>query len=132
MISYKNGVDISLSSNKIREYSSFIGLKYGNWKDYSKYTDLVILTSRLKANIATNVGGVNHLSSPLNMDLSYINKCTNIYLMTPNHWQKILIKICKNKIEADKIIGILNSRITKNIGIFNPQLPDKTKSIKMR
>jgi hypothetical protein len=125
----KHGVQISLSNNYIREYSSVFGIKSGKWKSTLGLTDITVIKlgkkirmgNFLPAVVATPVGSIE-------IDAS-VNE---VYLLTADHRKRILVKVCKSAKEGFEFAKEISSRMGKNLVNFNPKISEATKAMKAR
>lgn len=117
------GSEIHLDTNRIREFNSFFGFRFGPWKTMVPYTDIVIQT----LHYTKKMGGMNSRSGLTIMgifepNLTLEKSKTQVFLMTPDHRRKILVAVAKNGKEAVDIALNLSEKTGRNIRPFNPKI----------
>ena len=118
VLTSSHGVDVCFETKYIREYHKRFFIKSGEWKSTYSYPDICILKlgkSKVHSDIS---GGVS-----TQIDVSK----NEVYLMTPNHRKRMLIKICNSVREAVKVAEFLAEKLDKKVTQFNPELSEKTK-----
>ena len=107
------GVEVCVRTKYFRAYSTYVGFKYGKWKSSRGLSDVAILTIRKKMKVKST-GGSNILGVE--------NIETGVYFLIPSHRKRVLISICKNKREADKVGQDLADKLDKKFTTFNPEV----------
>ena len=111
------GVQLCKRTGFFKEYTTFVGLKMGKWKSSRGLTDVAILTIRKHKKMSGSFGG-----GVLDIEMAE----TGVYFLIPTHRKRILIKVCKNKKEADQWASQLAEEMGKKLTIFSPKLSQKT------
>jgi hypothetical protein len=123
VVTSHSGVLISTHSKYFKEYTTYMGVKYGKWKSSRGLTDVAILTIRKTQRIGSSFGASG-------IDIENIE--TGVYFLIPSHRKRILIGKCKNKTEADALAIELSKSLDKNLTIFNPQVSEASKARRNR
>lgn len=113
------GIQLCIHSKYFREYTSYLGIKYGKWKSGRGLTDVAILTIRKNKSVSSSFG-----SNAIAID----SKETGIYFLIPTHRKRILVKVCKNKKEAEELAEELASNLNKKLTVFSPKISEATKA----
>lgn len=124
-ITSTHGVEISLSTNYIREYSSAFGIKSGKWQSTLLLPDICILTIGKTVTMPGGSMAMGTMVGASNIELDATK--TEVYLMSANHRKRVLIKICKSKREADSFAQELAQKMNKRLAVFNPQISEQSK-----
>ena len=116
------GIQIDLNDNKYRVYTSFFGLKTGNWKSLEIYKEIAILKSLV------NYKSYYKATIPLTSRETYYD----IYLLDKTHRKKLLIKRLINKdqsiLDAESLASLLKMELTT----YKPTLSAKSIANKRR
>lgn len=115
----RSGVQICERTQFFKEYSTFVGFKFGKWKTSKGMPDVAILTIRKNQQISSGFG-----SNAMNVE----NVETGVYFLTPSHRKRILITICASKSAADKVTEELALSLKKTIRVFKPKISEATKN----
>jgi hypothetical protein len=107
----RSGAIIDTANRKMKVYVSFFGIKSGEWKDMSAYPYLTIF----KTNLASTVSSRGNVSTKL-MDVAY-----DVFLLTKNHRERVLIFTCDTKEKAQATAQVLAKKLDKEVVIYNPQ-----------
>jgi len=119
IVTTHTGVQLCISTSYFKEYTSFIGIKFGKWKHGRGLTDVAILTIRKKKRVSSTFGSV-----AFNIDLVE----TGVYFLIATHRKRLLIKICKNKSDAEQSAKELAEKCGKKYAIFSPKVSESTKA----
>jgi hypothetical protein len=117
------GVILSIKSKYFKEYSTYLGIKFGKWKSSKGLTDVAVLTIRKTKRVSSTFGGGV-------IDIE--NKETGVYFLIRSHRKRVLINICKSKYEADRSGQDLANVMDKTFTIFNPQVSEASKARRYR
>jgi hypothetical protein len=117
IITSRYGVDISLSTNYVREYHKRFFIKKGKWLPLAAYSDICILKIR-KTRTTSDITGV----ASTKLDASK----NEVYLMTYDHRRRFLLKICKSQKEAIAFAEEMCETLEKKLSIYNPKISQKT------
>tara|TARA_B100000809_G_C14796335_1_gene408587 strand:- start:174 stop:623 length:450 start_codon:yes stop_codon:yes gene_type:complete len=117
------GVILSTNSKYFKEYSTYLGLKFGKWKSSRGLTDVAILTIRKTKRVSSTFGGGV-------IDIE--NKETGVYFLIASHRKRVLINVCKNKTDADRSGQEIASAMGKRFTIFNPHVSEASKARRYR
>lgn len=123
VITAHTGVVLSVHSKYFKEYSSYMGVKYGKWKTFRGLTDVAILTIRTTKRVSSTFGGGA-------IDIK--DKQTGVYFLIPSHRKRVLINVSKTKNEAEILGRELAEKLDKTFNIFNPQVSEASKSRRYR
>lgn len=123
VITAHTGVMLCVQSKYFKEYSTFVGVKYGKWKSSRGLTDVAILTIRKRKRVSSAFG-----AGAIDIE----NKETGIYFLIPNHRKRVLIKVCKYKNEADQSGKDLADVLGKKFTVFNPEVSEASKARRYR
>jgi len=113
------GIELCHSTQYFKEYTSFLGLKFGKWKSGRSLTDVAILTIRKKKQVRSSFG-----SNSISLDMVE----TGVYFLIPSHRKRLLVKVCKNKSDAEKSAQELADICHKKFTIFSPKVSESTKA----
>ncbi len=113
----EEGAQFKPKEKLYRHYSGIWGLKFGKWKSYAGYTDMALLSQRVSAT------GYFQGVIPLTQEgMAY-----DLYLLTPNHRNKIVAYVFNNKIDVENANPEL---IAKQLGVkftnFAPKMSEQT------
>lgn len=113
------GIQIDVENKKYKHYSSYYGIKQGQWKTLDSYPCLAILQSRQ----SSTTHSIGNISSITNSENYY-----DIYLLDKTHRQKLLIKRLKNKEQASKDAKEFAENLGVEFTTYNPVISAKTRS----
>ena len=86
------GIRLDTERSKYKHYISFLFLKMGFWKDYTPYTDLVVLRTKEKFLSPSEEGEELYTKGETKYE---------VYLASPNHLHLILIKVLYSLADAE-------------------------------
>lgn len=87
---YRAGTEIDLANNRIREYGSVLGIRFGKWKPLAPYMAIVILGKRR----------VSTMYSRGQVALDQAEQNYDVTLVDETHRKKFLLKACDSIEEA--------------------------------
>lgn len=118
------GTEFSEDLKSICHFSLLLGFKKkSSFTDLKTYTDLVIIKLGRSR-------GVNSFYT--GRSISFDDSHHEIYVMTPNHRNRILVKVCQNKAEATDIAKVLSEKLNRKLVDFNPLISEKSQQTKQR
>lgn len=106
------GTEICLETRFIRDFHSVFFRKGGKWIPTDHFTDICILK------LGKKQSGEDALGTEVNkVDMS---RC-EVFLMTPDHRRRVLVKVCDSMAEAVEIAELTSQQLDKPLVKFNPQ-----------
>ncbi|MFC7357078.1 hypothetical protein ACFQO1_05225 [Jejudonia soesokkakensis] len=105
-----NGIDIDITNNRFRKFTSHFGIKTGDWKNFKYYPYLSLLTINQKQTTYSYTNAQNTTKF-----IVY-----RIYLLNKKHTEKILIREFRSKSKADKEIAELENELNLKIDVYSP------------
>jgi len=105
------GVQVEFNRNRFREYSGFLGLKWGRWMDLSHYPDVAILKE--------NEGYALHSMS--NRTTVHTTTQFGVYFLTSSHYKKILIQKFDSLEEAKSFTTEVAQVLGRNPSEYRPK-----------
>jgi hypothetical protein len=108
---------IDVANEKIRTGASFLGVKFGDWEDYSSFPYISVLRNDVKTKMLSRGSAEAHLK-----DVYY-----NINLLSGSHRKKILILKYPEKGKAIAEAKKVAIKIERELVDFNPVLSQRTK-----
>ena len=118
------GAEFSADLKQLSHFSLLLGLKKrGNYTDLEFYTDLVIIKLGRSQAVSSFYTG---------RAVSFDDSKHEIYLMTPDHRHRTLVKVCKSKADAIDSAYILSKKLNRKLVEFNPRISEKSKQTKRR
>jgi len=120
ILNYKSSVELNYETNQFRECSHLFFYKSGKWRKLESYTDIAILTTRKVIKNEINVG-VNSIS-PFQDSVNYNENETAIYLLTPSHRHRVLLKVCDTYRLAEVFAKEIAIELNKTYTVFSPKI----------
>lgn len=112
------GVQIDISSQRLREYTSMYGIKKGNWKPLNNLPYITVIKSK---------SGMKTYSRS-NRSTSYIEDMYEVCLLSENHRQKVPVKKFDTIEDAKSYSQDLAKELNKNIVVYKPSQNSKIRS----
>ena len=106
----KNGIIIDTENNQFRNTVFFLGLEFGSWKELSKFTDIAILTKNK---------GITALSRGQRAT-TFSNKVFEIYMLTENHRERIILKRYKDEDKATVFAQDIAHQLQMELNVYSP------------
>jgi hypothetical protein len=106
----KNGIILDQENNKYKKTVFFLGLELGNWKSLSHFTDISILSFNK---------GITALSRGQRAT-TFSNKVFEVYMLTENHRERIILKRYKQEDKATVSAQDLAYKLGMEFNIFSP------------
>jgi|GEM_PF-2437723 len=129
ILNYKSSVEINFDTNQFRECGQLFFYKSGKWRKLASYTDVAILTTRKVIKnelfLGVNQGSVYGTSQNV---IKYNEKETAVYLLTPSHRYRVLLKVCDNLKSVDVFATDVAIVLNKTYTIFNPEISQASKN----
>ena len=113
----RNGIKLDPTTKKYKSYTSYFGIKVGNWESYEKYPYITIMSRRLSSTINTKI------HSMAIQDI-YFDVC----LLTESHRQNILLKRTKDKDEAMAELEKLTGVLQVEPAAYDPVVSERTRN----
>jgi len=133
ILNYKSSVEINFETNQFRECGQLFFYKSGKWRKLASYTDVAILTTRkvIKNELFLGVNQGSMYGASQNV-IKHNEKETAVYLLTPTHRHRVLLKVCDNLKAADVFATDVAKELNKTYTIFNPKISQASKNKKRR
>lgn len=105
------GIQLDTEKKRFRYYLHILFLKIGIWKSWESYTDLILLRSKTRSSVMT--------------DLGYVIESANtavyeIYMASPNHFELILLKKVLSRHDAEHDVDQLSAQMDLPWVQYNP------------
>ena len=107
----RTGIMINPQTKQYKDYTQYFGIKTGEWKDLSKYSDLSVLKTRM----------LTSSFSRSNRPLNEVNHYYNIYLLSKSHRKKLLFRRFEIKEEAMAEANKMAKLLSKELKAYHPQ-----------
>jgi hypothetical protein len=107
----RTGVYLDTANRRMRQYSSYLGVKSGKWNGMEMYPFLTLFKSKLSSTIYSRG----------NVALDLTDTVYDVFLLSKNHRQRVLIYTCPGKDQALQMARILGKKLEKEVVIYNPQ-----------
>lgn len=105
------GILLNTERGKYKHYISLLFFKLGFWKDYTPYSDIVVLRTKEKFLSPSEEGEELYTKGETKYE---------VYLASPNHLQLILIKVLYSLADAEHEAHDLGSKMGKEWVQYNP------------
>ncbi|HEY6160536.1 MAG TPA: hypothetical protein VI112_04915 [Bacteroidia bacterium] len=106
-----SGVYIDTANRKMKQYSSSFGIKRGEWRGMEAYPFLTLFKSNLVSSVQSRGGATLNLAETV----------FDVYLLSANHRERILVYSCESKEKADQMARVLGKKLEKQVVIYNPK-----------
>ncbi|WP_375239760.1 hypothetical protein [Aurantibacter sp.] len=109
----KDGIILDKRNNKFKKTIFFLGLRLGKWKSFERFTDIAILTG--------NIGlGFYRFIASQKTTTFHSNKVFEVYMLTKNHRERIILKRYKQEEKATISAQDLAYELGMELNIFSP------------
>tara|TARA_R110002012_G_scaffold289815_1_gene483136 strand:- start:119 stop:607 length:489 start_codon:yes stop_codon:yes gene_type:complete len=106
----KSGIIIDKINNKFKNCVFFLGLEIGKWKTLSPFSDIALLTKNR---------GVKAYSRG-QRTTTFTNKFFEVYMLTNNHRERIILKRYKDEGKAKVFAQDIALQLNMKFAIFSP------------
>jgi hypothetical protein len=110
------GTEIDITNRRYREYTSFFGLKRGQWFGLEDMPYLAILKSR----------SGNTVYSRSNQSTTDLDDYYDVCLLNETHRKRVVLMRFKSNDEASKYAQNIESKLGLTLTQFNPVVSEKT------
>jgi hypothetical protein len=111
------GVYLDTANKRMRQYSSYLWIKSGSWKGIEMYPFLTLFKSKLSSTVYSRG----------NVALDLTDTVYDVFLLSKNHRERVLIYSCPSKEQAVKTANILGKKLDREVVIYNPQSSSRRK-----
>jgi hypothetical protein len=112
LVTSASGFQVNFSKAVFREYTSFMGVKRGQWEslNYYPYLSVMLANRTLRASDITGVSSV-----------TFTNESYGLYLLNKTHRKKVLVKRLTGRKESQqKEVAYLAEKFKKELVRYNP------------
>lgn len=117
----RNGIEFNPTERLYKSYTSYSGLKMGQWKSYKSYPHLAILRRTIARSRTSRMG----VSREVGRDIYY-----DIFLLDKSHRAKLLVSRQNNPEEAKRKARLLTEHLKVEYVAYNPQLSARTRGVR--